>query len=75
MCPLVENFMASYRDLEKRLKECKDTLPPELITQLKRALYYHSITMPIDRITLEQRMQACFWSNHSSISKKIKIRG
>ena len=32
---LTGNYTASYRDPDKTLQKCKDTLPPDLLAQLK----------------------------------------
>ena len=65
------NYIASYADPDKILRDYKDALPPELLVQLERVLHYHNPRKFIGYITVKQRRQACACGNYSSVSNSI----
>ena len=71
MISLTRNCTAPYRDLGKILKECKETLPPEILSQIKRVLHHCNPTKFIVRITEEQHREARFSKNTTKVETII----
>ena len=63
--------MASCRGLDKVLKEYKDTLSPELMSQLKQVLHYHNPKKFIGHVAADQLIQTFSCGNNASVSKNI----
>ena len=55
----------------KILRECKESLLPELLIQIKRVLYHNNPTKFIGHIAAEQCMQSRDFGNHASLSNSI----
>ena len=68
---LAENYTMSCRNLETILQGCKDALPPDMLTQLKRFLNHHNPIKFVCHITVEQSRQARACGNHASVENNI----
>ena len=68
---LAGNWKASCRDPNKKFKEHKDALPPELLSQLKRVLHHHKPTTFVVHVMVEQHRQAHAYGNHSLVPNDI----
>ena len=68
---LVGNCTSSCRHTCTMIQDYKDTLPPDLITQLKRVLKHYNPIECLGYVTVEQRIQDRVYGSYVSVAINV----